>query len=159
MCFNNCEQISCNSLLIRIPVKVKYYTSASNRTEVNVTKVLDTAGIVCCGTVQVVSSVYGYVKCWLGSGVPFEKGECSLPPLQYETTACWVDVPLGVKKALEAAGWNLQASIHAEPSVRPVRRLRLRDRARRVCLSAAAPLSTYGIRCPYGWPGGLQRAL
>lgn len=55
------------------PVKVRYYTSAQNKTEVNVLKVLEQDGIMSSGAVQVVQTVYGYVKHWLGSGEPFEK--------------------------------------------------------------------------------------
>lgn len=55
------------------PVKVKYYTSANNREQVNVLKVEEHDGIMCCGQVQVVQSVYGYTKHWLGSGEPFEQ--------------------------------------------------------------------------------------
>lgn len=54
------------------PVKVRYYTSAQNKTEVNVLKVLEQDGVMSCGAVQVVRTVYGYVKHWLGSGDPFE---------------------------------------------------------------------------------------
>lgn len=55
------------------PVKVKYYTTANNKAQVNVLKVEEHDGIMCCGQVQVVQSVYGYTKHWLGSGEPFEQ--------------------------------------------------------------------------------------
>jgi len=55
------------------PVKVRYYTTANNRTQVNVLRVEEQDGIMCCGEVQVVRSVYGYTKSWLGSGEPFEQ--------------------------------------------------------------------------------------
>jgi DEAD/DEAH box helicase domain-containing protein len=55
------------------PVKVKYFTSASNTTTVNVLKVVEHDGVLTTGIVQIVSSVYGYVKRWLGSGEVFDK--------------------------------------------------------------------------------------
>lgn len=42
---------------------------------------------------QVVNRVYGYVKKWLRTNEVFETGSCSLPPLEYETQALWIDVP------------------------------------------------------------------
>ena len=55
------------------PVKVRYYTSANNNVLVNVMKVQEHDGVLSCGTVQVTSTVYGYVKRWLGTGEIFEK--------------------------------------------------------------------------------------
>jgi ATP-dependent helicase YprA (DUF1998 family) len=53
------------------------------------------------GIVQVVHRVFGYMKRWLKNGEVFEIGECSLPPLEYETTAVWVDLPVRWKHWLE----------------------------------------------------------
>jgi hypothetical protein len=50
---------------------------------------------------------------WLGTGEVFEEGECSLPPLEFETTALWIDLPLVAKKEMDAAGHDVTASIHA----------------------------------------------
>jgi ATP-dependent helicase YprA (DUF1998 family) len=50
---------------------------------------------------------------WLGTGEVFEEGECSLPPLEFETTAVWIDLPLIAKKKMDAAGHDITASIHA----------------------------------------------
>jgi hypothetical protein len=52
---------------------VKYFTSASNTTTVNVLKVVEHDGVLSSGLVQIVSTVYGYVKRWLGSGEVFDK--------------------------------------------------------------------------------------
>ena len=50
---------------------------------------------------------------WLGTGEVFEEGECSLPNLEFETTAVWIDLPLAAKKAMDAVGFDVMASIHA----------------------------------------------
>jgi DEAD/DEAH box helicase domain-containing protein len=55
------------------PVRVTYFTSATNSTTVNVLKVVEHDGVLSSGLVQIVSSVYGYVKRWLGSGEVFDK--------------------------------------------------------------------------------------
>ena len=41
------------------------------------------------------------------------QGDCSLPPLEYETCAFWIDLPLHVKRALEAEGLCPFSSMHA----------------------------------------------
>ena len=41
------------------------------------------------------------------------QGDCSLPPLQNETSAFWVDLPLHIKRAVETQGLCPLASIHA----------------------------------------------
>ena len=53
------------------------------------------------------------VQIWLGTGEVFEEGECSLPNLEFETTAVWIDLPLAAKKAMDASGFDVMASIHA----------------------------------------------
>lgn len=49
----------------------------------------------------------------LSTGEEFEEGECSLPSLEYETTAVWIDLPLHAKRHMDAAGHDVTASIHA----------------------------------------------
>ena len=56
-----------------IPVRVKYYTSASNKTLINIIKEIDSESIYHQGDVQVVCNVYGFVKHSIGNGVVFEK--------------------------------------------------------------------------------------
>jgi ATP-dependent helicase YprA (DUF1998 family) len=48
----------------------------------------------------------------LRSNEIIEKCECSLPPLEYETVAFWIDLPLSVKKALEEEGLCPMECIH-----------------------------------------------
>ena len=57
------------------------------------------------GAVQVICSVYGYNKYRLGTNEVMEQCECTLPPLEYETIACWIDLPLSIKKTLEEEGF------------------------------------------------------
>lgn len=117
------------------PVKVNYYTRAHNDTSVQILKVIDsryedgTTNLVKCGSVQIVSKVGGYSKHRLGSGEVIENGDCSLPPLSFETRAVWIDIPLSDKKKLEELCGNVNADIigaalhtsnHAVSSIAPI---------------------------------------
>ncbi|CAI5962340.1 unnamed protein product, partial [Closterium sp. NIES-64] len=55
----------------------------------------------------------GYRKMWRGSGEPFETVEMTLPDVTYATQAVWVGVAGGTKAAVEAAGSDYRASLHA----------------------------------------------
>ncbi|CAI7833261.1 unnamed protein product, partial [Closterium sp. NIES-53] len=55
----------------------------------------------------------GYRKMWRGSGEPFETVEMTLPDVTYATQAVWVAVAGGTKAAVEAAGSDYRASLHA----------------------------------------------
>lgn len=57
---------------------------------------------------DVVATVYGFVKKQMGTGRTLEKGECSLPPLQYATRAFWLDVGLTAKNRVEEEGLDLE---------------------------------------------------
>eukprot|EP00597_Dinobryon_sp_UTEXLB2267_P014233 CAMPEP_0170110342 /NCGR_PEP_ID=MMETSP0020_2-20130122/7790_1 /TAXON_ID=98059 /ORGANISM="Dinobryon sp., Strain UTEXLB2267" /LENGTH=1196 /DNA_ID=CAMNT_0010335597 /DNA_START=57 /DNA_END=3647 /DNA_ORIENTATION=+ len=94
------------------PVKVQYLTSARNRTNINVIKPIEGSGVMNIGVVQVIFSVYGYDKYWLGSNKIMESCESTLPPLEYETLAFWIDLPLEIKKSLEEEGLNPLEAIH-----------------------------------------------
>lgn len=102
-------------------VHVNYYTSSKSHTRVNIVKLSHEEGLegmeggvsYKCGSVQVVSTVHGYSKHKLGTGEVFESGDCSLPPLEYNTRAFWIDLPLVLKRALEDKGLSVSASLHA----------------------------------------------
>jgi hypothetical protein len=51
------------------------------------------ASIVSAGAVNVVSRVWGWRKHWLGGSQVADMGALSLPPLEYNTRAVWIDVP------------------------------------------------------------------
>eukprot|EP01031_Cornospumella_fuschlensis_P025938 gene25938-31324_t len=99
-------------------VNVKYYTAASDRASINIVKVLQldengTESIFNYGIVQVVKTVYGYSKHSLYSHFAFEKGECQLPPMEYETQAFWLCLPALVKSKLEEMGHNVTIAVHS----------------------------------------------
>jgi DEAD/DEAH box helicase domain-containing protein len=94
-------------------VRVPYYTSGKNETQINIIKSIEVDGLFHYGVVQVVAKVNGFYKRKLGTGEIFEEGACSLPPLEYETTAIWVDLPVSLKLNIEKAGHSLHESIHA----------------------------------------------
>jgi len=48
--------------------------------------------------------VWGYRKIWLQSHKVFETGFFSLPPLEYETRALFIDIDLGMKKEVSEGG-------------------------------------------------------
>jgi len=65
------------------------------------------------GIVQVVLKVDGYRKLRLGSGETFEYGECSFPPLEYETQGFWIDLPTQLIQQYRGQEERMQSSIHA----------------------------------------------
>jgi ATP-dependent helicase YprA (DUF1998 family) len=100
---------------IVIPVTVNYMTSARNSTIITVLHDFEQEekDHIHYGMVKVVHKVFGFVKMYLKNGIIFEIGECSLPPLEYETTAVWIDLPVSLKYALEAKQLCPIASMHA----------------------------------------------
>eukprot|EP01033_Poteriospumella_lacustris_P002280 gene2280-1664_t len=91
----------------------RHTTEAETAVSVSETTTAATS-LVHYGVVQVVHRVFGYVKQWLRNGEIFEVGECSLPPLEYETTAVWVDLPVKLKHTLDRdLGICSIASMHA----------------------------------------------
>lgn len=60
------------------------------------------------GCVDVVATVYGFVKKQMGTGRTLERGECSLPPLQYATRAFWLDVGVTAKRTVEEEGGDFE---------------------------------------------------
>jgi hypothetical protein len=48
---------------------------------------------------------------YLGTGEVFEEGECSLPNLEFETTAMWMDLPLSVKQNMDAGMYKMSQYI------------------------------------------------
>ena len=71
------------------------------------------AGLLCYGVVSVVKKVSGFVKRDIKTRALLEEGEFSLPPLEMETQACWIDLPATARRALAAEGHPVLASLHA----------------------------------------------
>jgi len=98
------------------PVRVNYFTSSRNHTDVNVIKKLETSlqpdGLISTGCVAVVSTVWGWRKHWQSTGKIAEMGQFSLPPLEYETRAFWIDVPSHIQVRVEEQNLNFVSSIH-----------------------------------------------
>lgn len=63
---------------------------------------------------DVVSTVFGFVKKQMGTGMTVEHRECSLPPLQYATRAFWLDVGVSSKANVEAAGRDFEVHFALE---------------------------------------------
>ena len=95
------------------PTNVRWFTSSRNRSDISILKLLQVRGMLKFGSVQVVRSVSGYVKRWIDTGEVFEEGTCCLPNLEFETKGVWIDIPLSVKKALQAEGFNATDAVHA----------------------------------------------
>jgi DEAD/DEAH box helicase domain-containing protein len=104
--------LSANSAHAR-PCRVNYFTTSQNETQVNVVKRIENDGWFYYGVVQVVSKVTGFYKKRMGSGEIFETGTCSLPPLEYETTAIWIDISVELKQELEKIGFPCAESLHS----------------------------------------------
>ncbi|CAM9481571.1 unnamed protein product [Discosporangium mesarthrocarpum] len=97
------------------PVKVSYYTASCNSVDVNVTKRLEMSddNFAHTGFVDVVSTVRGYLKIRTNTGRTFERGQCSLPSLQYATRAFWVDIGMGLRQAVEDKRLDFKGGVHA----------------------------------------------
>lgn len=121
------------------PVSVEYYTRANNHDRVTIVRRLASrcfanrhghngdggvdiaqgraapivADPICMGQVQLSSTVRGYSKLSLSTGRLLEHGSCSLPPLEYDTTAFWIDLPANVLGLLTRGGHGAAASTHA----------------------------------------------
>ena len=68
---------------------------------------------VCYGRVRVRTSVWGYRKVDNRSGRIIGMGEFSLPPLELDTNACWIEIASAVRSAVELAGHEFLAAVHA----------------------------------------------
>jgi DEAD/DEAH box helicase domain-containing protein len=102
------KQASCR------PVKVNYNTTAKNDTIITIIRQTGGQGnILSFGTVKVLKVVEGFVKRDLVTREIIEEGEFKLPPLEMETQAIWIDIPLKVRRALEERGFDIWASLHA----------------------------------------------
>ena len=95
------------------PCNVSYFTGAMNTTSVNILKVIENNSFISNGTVNVIVKTYGYRKMCFKSGDLLETGECSLPPMNFETRAIFMDIPLLVKKNVETSGYNIYHAIHS----------------------------------------------
>jgi DEAD/DEAH box helicase domain-containing protein len=96
------------------PVKVAYFTTAQDRSEIETKAKLETSvdGIMSSGYVSVVRHIWGYRKVWLHSGKVFDSSDFSVPPLEFDTRAFWVDIPSFVRSSIQAKGYDLRAAIH-----------------------------------------------
>lgn len=63
---------------------------------------------------DVASTVYGFVKKQMGTGRTLERGECTLPPLQYATRAFWLDVGVTAKSRVEEEGLDFEVRAWSE---------------------------------------------
>lgn len=63
------------------------------------------------GCVDVVCTVYGFVKKQMGTGRTLERGECSLPPLQYATRAFWLDVGVTARRRVQEEGRHFEVRV------------------------------------------------
>jgi len=99
------------------PTKVRYYTQPRDHVNVIVTKRLGTKRVgsleVHCGSVNIVAVVWGYRKLWFRSGRVFEMHEFTLPPMQFETQAIWIDISEKIQALVKEKSLNLTAGLHA----------------------------------------------
>ena len=62
-----------------------------------------------------VCTVFGFVKKQMGTGRTLERGECSLPPLQYATRAFWLDVGVTAKQRVQEEGCDFEVNFSCPP--------------------------------------------
>mmetsp|Transcript_36064 Transcript_36064/g.57764 ORF Transcript_36064/g.57764 Transcript_36064/m.57764 type:complete len:1019 (+) Transcript_36064:337-3393(+) len=107
---------------------VSYYTKPRDQTDVVVDRKMDSrtlakGPVVNFGGVGVVKTVWGYSKVWLRNAQVFEKHEFTLPPIEFQTQAVWLDlsseIQLQIRKMTpepatkERQDKYLRAGIHA----------------------------------------------
>jgi len=96
------------------PTRVSYTTSAQNVTVITVLR--QTTGhnnILSFGTVRIVHRVNGFIKRSIATREIIEEGEFTLDPLEMETQAVWIDIPVNVRVEVEEQGFDIWAALHA----------------------------------------------
>jgi len=96
------------------PARVGYTTSAQNDTVITVLR--QTAGhsnILSFGSVRVIHRVNGFIKRSIATREIIEEGEFTLDPLEMETQAIWIDIPVSARLELEKQGFDIWAALHA----------------------------------------------
>lgn len=94
--------------------RVSYSTSALN--DIIITIIRRIAGhdeMLSFGTIRVVHKVNGFLKRSLVTREILEECEFKLPPLEMETQAMWIDIPMVVLKRVESSGFCITAALHA----------------------------------------------
>jgi len=99
---------------------LSYHTAASDFTDINVLHALelptmtpDAYSLFEFGVVQVVKRNHGFKKIDNLSGDVIEDVDLSLPPIEMETKAVWIDIPSGVIRALESNHIDSKEAIHS----------------------------------------------
>ena len=92
----------------------QYYTALTDHTDVNALGRTATSadGRVHWGRAQVVMEAWSYAKVWKRSGQVFETCSIVLPPIETPTFGFWYDIPVELKEALDARGWDVLGGSH-----------------------------------------------
>ena len=98
--------------------QVQYYTSPRDHAEIHVLGRFESKplysgrSVAHFGPIKVVRTIYGYSKIWFRSGKVFEKREFTLPALEFETVALWIDVPTSLRERMDQAGLDWRGGLH-----------------------------------------------
>ena len=65
------------------------------------------------GVVSVVKKVSGFIKRSIKTRELLDEGEFNLPPLEMQTQAVWIDLPLYIKREVERQGFDISGALHA----------------------------------------------
>ena len=99
------------------PVQVDYYTVVLGEKETEILERLESRTLgehsVGFGKLKVTVRIRGYQKKRLVGGEPISEHPLEAPPLIFETTGLWIELPAAMRCALTAEGLHFMGGIHA----------------------------------------------
>jgi DEAD/DEAH box helicase domain-containing protein len=99
------------------PVQVDYYTVVLGEKETEILERLEVRSLgehtVGFGKLKVTVQIRGYQKKRLFGGEPISEHPLEAPPLIFETTGLWIELPVTMRAALTAEGLHFMGGIHA----------------------------------------------
>jgi DEAD/DEAH box helicase domain-containing protein len=99
------------------PARVDYYTVVLGEKETEILETLEQRRVgshpVGYGRLKVTVRIRGYQKKRLFGGEPISEHSLDAPPLIFETTGLWIELPVALRGALTAEGLHFMGGIHA----------------------------------------------
>jgi len=99
------------------PARVDYYTVVLGEKETEILETLERRRVgehpVGYGKLKVTVRIRGYQKKRLFGGEPISEHSLDAPPLIFETTGLWIELPAALRGAMTAEGLHFMGGIHA----------------------------------------------
>lgn len=111
-----------------VPAALDYFTEPLRETTLRVLSVSEQVGPKGWGEVRVTEQVTGFRKRAWSDGASLGQETLDLPPMELQTTACWLSIPAGVVEALQREGlWTNAPNDYGPDWPRIRRQVRARD--------------------------------